>query len=264
MSLFEIEPITVPLMPTEYFGEGRKPCGYTKTSPRAWTDKEIEWITSLKQQGFSIDDIAKSVDRSPVSISIKFKRMRKTDDTYNAEHLEDKYQSNQAFVDMVRPDSILDLYCGIKSWYKNNLPSETRIVTNDKDSSIEADHHEDAEYLVHKFLYERKSFDVIDIDPFGSGFECFDCAIKMAKKGLIVTFGEYGHKRFKRLDFVSTHYGIKTIEDFTLSRMVDVVQRIGERNKKKLTPIITKQWNRICRVYFTIETIKVTSQWENK
>lgn len=263
MCLFDIEPISVPLMPEEYFGTQKKPCGYTKTSPRAWTDKEIEWITSLKQQGFSIEAIAKSVDRSPISISIKFKRIRKTDDTYNSEHLEDKYRSNKDFIDMIKPESILDLYCGVKSWYRNNL-SDVKIVTNDKNSSIEADYHEDAEYLVHKFLYERKSFDVIDIDPFGSGFECFDCAIKMAKKGLIVTFGEYGHKRWKRLDFVSTHYGITTLDDFTLGRLVDVVKGIGERNKKKLNPVITKSWNRICRVYFSIDPIKVTSQWNVK
>lgn len=258
--LFNIPKRIVPPIPKEFIGEEKKPCGYTKTNPRAWTEQEIEWIQTLKQQGFSIDDIAESIGRSSVSISIKLKRLRKTDDTYNSEHIEDKYTSNREFLQRIGGETLLDLYCGVKSWWKNN--SSLQVLSNDKDKTIEADYNEDAEILVHRLYYERKKFDIIDIDPFGSGFECFDCAIKMAKKGLIITFGEYGHKRFKRLDYVSTHYGIKRLEDFTLQRMLDVVYNIAERNKKRLIPVITKEWNRICRVYFQIETIKVTSQWE--
>ena len=60
-------------------------------------------------------------------------------------------------------------------------------------------------------------FDLIDLDPFGSAYDCFDLAIKMAKKGLCITLGELGHKRWKRLDFVSSHYGIDNIDNLTLS-----------------------------------------------
>ena len=43
--------------------------------------------------------------------------------------------------------------------------------------------------------YCGNQYDLIDIDPFGSVYDCLELAIKMAKKGIIVTYGEYGHKR---------------------------------------------------------------------
>ena len=51
-------------------------------------------------------------------------------------------------------------------------------------------------------------FDLIDIDPFGSAYDCFDLSIKIAEKGLIITYGEMGHIRWKRLDYVNRIYNI--------------------------------------------------------
>ena len=101
-----------------------------------------------------------------------------------------------------------------------------------------------------------KEYDIIDLDPFGSAYDCFDLAIKMAKKGLIITFGELGHKRFKRLDFVRRYYGIETLEDFTTDNLIKHIIKIGERNKKILKPIYVKEWRNISRVYFRIENTK--------
>ena len=250
----------VPIMPSEYKGKEKNPCGYTKTNPREWTEDELRWILKLKEEGYSLSEIAKSCSRSEVSISIKMKRTKKTDNSYNDDHINEKYEANLQYYNKVMPKTILDLYCGVKSWWKNNTNAD--VLTNDKDKSIKADYNEDAEYLIHKLYYERLKFDVIDIDPFGSGFECFDLAIKMAKLGVVITFGEYGHKRFKRLDFVKYHYGIETLDDFTIENMVNVVKQIALKNKKEATPIIQKKWNRIFRVYFTLTPIKITTQWQ--
>jgi hypothetical protein len=113
-----------------------------------------------------------------------------------------------------------------------------------------------------KLYYEGAKFDLIDIDPFGSAYDCFDLCVKMAKKGLIITLGEIGHKRWKRLDFVRSHYGIEKLEDFTSNRIVDEIIKIGARNKKKLIPIFLNDYRNISRVYFKIETLKITEQWE--
>ena len=79
----------------------------------------------------------------------------------------------------------------------------------------------------------------------------------MANKCLIITFGELGHKRFKRLDFVSRYYGIIDINDFNIDNLIKEVVKIGYRNKKQLIPIFTKEWRNIARVYFEIQPIKV-------
>ena len=104
-------------------------------------------------------------------------------------------------------------------------------------------------------IYENSKFDLIDLDPFGSAFDCFDLSIEMARKGLIITLGEIGHKRWKRLDFVRRHYDITSLDDFTSENIVKEIIKIGERNKKKLTPIFLNNYRNISRVYFKIEKL---------
>ena len=73
-----------------------------------------------------------------------------------------------------------------------------------------------------------------------------------------------GHVRWKRLDFVRNHYGINTIEELTSENIIKEVIRIGERNKKKLIPIVVKDYNLISRVWFKIEPFKIIEQWNDK
>lgn len=156
----------------------------------------------------------------------------------------------------INPKTILDLYCGTKSFYK-----ELGATTNDINKSIESDYHEDAFKLICKLYCEGKKYDLIDLDPFGSAYDCFDLAIKMANKGLVITLGELGHRRWKRLDYVRTHYDIENLNDYTIENIIKYIQKIGKRNKKKLEVWKYKEWRNTGRVYFKISNIKITEQW---
>lgn len=248
-------------MPEEYKGKKSKKSEFTDTSPRKWTEKEIEWMKQKRSEGYSLTDIAKAMDRSEVSVSVKFKRLGKRANTYNAKHIDDKYAANDAFLEMICPSTVLDIYCGNGYW-RNKIAQG--VTSNDINPELHSDYHEKSELLIHKLYYEGRKYDIVDLDPYGSAYDCFDCAIKMAKKGIIITFGELGHKRFKRLDFVRSHYGISTLEDFTTENLIKEVVRIGLNNKKQLTPVIIREWNRISRVYFKIEKLKVFEQWHLK
>lgn len=240
-------------------GKTYKGCGYTKTAPRQWTETETAYILKEKEQGVSVDDIAKELGRSKVSVATKLKRLGKSNGTYNEDHVEDKYQTNRMFCENIGAKTVLDVYCGSQSWYRSNGYDAT---TNDLDKGFEADHHMDALKLCCKMYVEGKRFDIVDLDPFGSAYDCFDLAIKMARKGVVVTFGELGHKRWKRLDYVRRYYGIKSMEDFTLDNLVKGVQKIGARNKCLLTPVFQREWSRIGRVWFRKDTMKITEQWD--
>ena len=259
-TLLDFERREVPVMPAEFFGEVGKGCGYTDTPPRRWTERELEWIAGLKANGYTNAEIAQSVGRTETSISIKMKRLGKSCETYNDGHREEKYEANLAFYERCRPDSILDLYCGTESFWRNN--TETYTFTNDIDKEIPADRHMAADKMIAELYSRDFRFDLIDLDPFGSAYDCFDLALKMARKAVIVTFGEMGHKRWKRLDFVRTHYGIDSVSDFTTQRLIDEFIRIGRRNKKEAQPGIVKEWPRISRVYFELTQIKTTEQWK--
>lgn len=73
-----------------------------------------------------------------------------------------------------------------------------------------------------------------------------------------------GHKRWKRLDYVRTHYDINSLEEFTTENIINYIKKIGLRNKKNLIVWQCREWQNISRVYFTIEGEKITEQWNTK
>ena len=252
-------------MPSEYMGEyiiNGKGRGGGITTPRKWTQKEIDWVLELRENGYSIPQIAESCGRSEVSVGIKIKRIGKSNNTYNDGHILEKNALNDKFIEVIAPKSICDAYCGEQSYYSKY---NAKLLTNDINTDFtNANYHLDALKFMCMCYYKGRTFDIVDLDPYGSAYDCLDLAIKMAKKGLIVTLGELGHKRWKRLDYVSRHYGINTIEEFTINNIIKHIQKIGERNKKTLNVWKSIEWKNIGRVYFQIDNIKITEQWGNK
>lgn len=251
----------IPIMPDEYKGKLCGPAGGNKGEQRKWTKQEVEWLKKMLSDGYSRNEIAKSMSRSIVSIELKQKRLGKKNGNYNKYHILDKYNINQQFLDVISPKSVLDVYCGKESFYKKRGYNAT---TNDINNDIDADYHKDALKLMCELYCKDMKYDLIDLDPFGSAYDCFDLAIKMAKKGIIITFGEIGHKRWKRYDFIGPHYGIYNESDFTIDKLIKRVQDIGKCNKKDLVVFKYREWGQIGRVWFVIKKIKVTEQWGDK
>lgn len=243
-------------------GKELKKGKYVKSTPKKWSDEEVEWAYNKKEEGYTYKEIGEALDRTEVSVSIKVKRHTKKNNTYNKDHVDGKYEDNKLFIENISSvKSLLDVYCGVMSYWKTNHP-EIKVVTNDKDKNIDADYHMDSlKILYHEYIKGNK-YDIIDLDPYGSAYESFDLAIKMAKKGLIITYGEMGHKRWKRLDYVSKRYDIDSIEDFTIDKLIEKTILIGKRNKKELTPVIITNNKLISRVYFKIGEYKESSQWK--
>lgn len=259
-TLLSFEERQVPTLPDEFRGEEHRPCTYTISAPREWTKEEEEFVKGLKSSGYTIKEIADATGRTETSISIKFKRLGKGNERYNEPHRKEKYDANRSFYEKIRPRTILDAYCGTERWWLNNCP-DCAVTSNDSNKDISATFNLPAEKLIAKLYAEDYSFDLVDLDPFGSAYDSFDLALRMAKKGIIVTFGEMGHKRWKRLDFVRRYYGIEDLSDFTTERLIQEFRKIGMRHKKDCAPIIIKEWPRISRVYFEIREIKIVEQW---
>jgi len=241
------------LISTEYKGGG-----YTKTNPKRWSDAEIKWCLEKKSEGYSTSEIAEALGRSDISVQIKLKRQTKSNDSYNEKFRELKYFANESFLNHVQPSSVLDVYAG-NSWWSQNVQN---CVTNDADEKFNTDHHEDAFDLMCQMHLGGRKFDVIDLDPFGSAYECFDLAFRLATKGVVISFGEWGHKRWKRTDFVEPRYGIPSVEDWSEEKFIAEAQRIALLHKKKAVVFDSLQYSNFLRVYFVIERHKETSQWE--
>jgi hypothetical protein len=156
---------------------------------------------------------------------------------------------------------VLDVYAGNSWWASQGIET----ITNDKDAKFQTDYSLDALDLLCKMKLDGKKFDIVDLDPYGSAYDCFDLALKLAKKGLVVSFGEWGHKRWKRLDFVEPRYGIRTLEEYGHGELfIQEIQRLARCNKKQATAAITLQYGNFVRVYFELTEIKITEQWEEE
>lgn len=225
--------------------------GVIKSIPRKWTNSNIKELLDLKKNK-TIKEISKIINRTENSIKIKLKRLKLKNDTYNEKHREDKYNTNKLFLDFLKPKSILDVYAG-NSYYKKN--TNIKVVDNDIKGK-ETDYKLDAlEFLI---LNKNKKFDLVDLDPFGSAFHCFDLALTIAQKGLIITFGEYGHKRWKRKDFVQYRYNINNLDEFNADKFNKYIIERAKIYNKELNVFITKDYQNIIRTYFIINKIKKT------
>jgi hypothetical protein len=240
------------IMPAEFYGEIIKSNGSVKTNPRVWTEPEVEWILEKKALGYKNDQIAKAIGRSEVSLQIKLARVRKVKNLYNSDTRDIKYMANKEFLQKVEPVSILDLYAG-DSWYKKY--PKAKLTTNDKDEKFDTDYHLDAIKLLCKLTFEGKRFDLIDLDPYGSAYECLDLAVRQTDSALIVSFGEWGQKRWLRYDYVGPRYGIWSIEEFTEDKFITTVQNKALLQGKKLTTIKSIQYTNFLRVYFTVDKL---------
>ena len=88
------------------------PNPYVKTTPRRWTESEIEYMLQLKEEGKSLKEICNILDRSIASVQVKLKRLKKKDGSYNQKHSSEKNEINLKYVEYLKPKTILDLYSG--------------------------------------------------------------------------------------------------------------------------------------------------------
>lgn len=238
-------------MPEEYKGKLLQTNKFRKTTSRKWTQEEVQWLNYLLMKGYTSKQIAESMDRSVTSVEHKRKKETENNRQYNKDHILEKQEINALFIEKIKPRSVLDLYCGYGTSYIG-----CDVTSNDINPKYDADYHMDAYRLLCKLYSEQKHYDFIDIDPYGTGYDCFDLGIKMARKGLAITFGEMGSKRFRRLEQVWMNYDIKTMEEFNIDNILRKVMRLGYKNKKELIIYDKKDWQRISRVWFIIKPFR--------
>ena len=222
--------------------------GVIKSIPKSWDETEIKNMLELKKQGLGFDLIGKQLGRTAYSCNRKYYKMMKKLDTYNDKHRGKKYEYNKQFLNEIDANNILDAFSGGVSWYKKN--TDLKVIDNDikvKGSDFKLDAFD--------FLYQhrKQKIDIVDLDPFGSAFDCFDFALEIAQKGLIVTFGEIVGRRFNRQDFVWHRYGIESIEDFNTDKLSEYLEKRALIYRKKITPIIKAEMTNISRVYYKVE-----------
>lgn len=224
-----------------------------------WTDELVEKLRWLNELGYANKVIAEELGCSVDQIKYKLSGIRKKDNTYNSDHVEEKYSINTDFFWDINPKSILDPFCGIKRFWKQFESKEVVVVDNDKEQKFSADFHEDAKKLLKTMFKLKVKFDMVDIDPYGDCFSCIDLAIQIAEKGLIITNGFLKNNRFEskkgKNSFFRINYGdsfIPTCEGLENY----IIERARAFGKKLTVYAHCPKWKNCDRIWFIVEKME--------
>lgn len=159
-------------------GNELKKTPYTKTTPRRWTKEETTLLTKLIQNKYTTKQIARKLNRSETSIAIKRKRLnkKKGQGNYNKQHYKEKQKNNKKFIQYIQPRNVLDVYAGENTQYQ-----QYKTTSNDINIECNTDYHMDGyKFMIQEYL-QGHHYDFIDLDPFGSCYDCIDIAMKLIR-----------------------------------------------------------------------------------
>ena len=236
--------------------------GCTITQQRKWPKEEEEFLME-KVKSHTLKEIAICLGRTYQSVHLKHKRLNKKPIGNNTPNIIGKHETNDMFIRKLNPKSILDLFAGNQSYYDRY--ENIKVVSNDRYNQNNT-YNEDARDLLLSLNFYKEKFDIVDIDPFGGAFDYIELSLMIANKGIIITYGEFGQKRYKRIDYVEHRYNIDTLKKFNIDKIIKETCKLGLRHKKKLTPIkILDSRKMIYRVYYKITpTPKTPTSKNNK
>jgi hypothetical protein len=215
---------------------------------------DIDVIVVLKANGYNTDQIATAASRTSESINNKSKSFSTKTIGSNTAGIKGKYETNDIFLSQIKPKSILDLHAGKHSYYDPySSINNTKLITNDKKYKGHT-YKGDAGKVASLLYGQGESFDIVDIDPFGSAYSCFMSGIQMADKALIITFGDIKNAiQYRNIQTYGPRYSVLEIEELTISKILNEVNRIASICKKVLTIKHHLTTGKMHRIYFEVK-----------
>lgn len=166
-----------------------------------------------------------------------------------------KFQLDKDFVKYLQPKEILDVYAGTSNTYPKDI-----TITNDINPKCNTKYHMDALEFCKQFSYDS-TFDLVDLDPFGECNKVWKEGIRLANKGIIISYGELKTYRYHKgdseywkpilgkynLDYINNIHSLKYA---LIKRTIE----LGVENGKNLIPwyIWLPTWTWM-RVYYEIK-----------
>ncbi len=222
--------------------------------------KEIEkQIIELRNEGFTTAHLMEKFNLTHRDIEGVIAKHRKKKGTYNLDHIEEKYIVNAELFEEVKPETVLDLFCGTGRFWHTNYSDKAKVIDNDTEKNIPCLLHCDALELLRLFKKMGTTFDMVDVDPYGCSGEYIELAIQVAKKALVITDGSI-KKVFRTPNlckgFMQNHYGIdKPLKRDAFNDVIEHIIKVAHEKYHKRLTVFTylPKWKTCDRVWFTIE-----------
>lgn len=208
-----------------------------------WTKEEIDLLQS------DINQAIRTLGRTKKACYQKLKELKKIDGSYNKDHIDEKYRINEKFLKLLEAKTVIDAYAGNKSYWKRF--ERLDVITNDINVNFNTNFHMTAEKFI-SFLGEFGiRADIVDLDAFGSPWKEFEESIKIAKKGLIMTFGDKIYSQFNdSKEFSEKRYGVS---DYDIYAIMDSYKEKAKNQGVVLEVYSMVSWKQTWRVWFIIK-----------
>ena len=166
----------------------------------------------------------------------------------------EKYVLNKKLIEELNIKTVCDAFAGLESSY-NKLSNIDTICSNDIAENANTNNHLKAFSFLALMIGNNKKFDLVDLDPYGSCYDCWPLAIRLAQKGLIISYGDYCNWRYKRTEIINSRYGeCNSVEEFEQNLLRETERVAYNYGPKKLTALhIWKPNAYFMRVYYKIE-----------
>ena len=172
--------------------------------------------------------------------------------TFSKKEGQKKFKLDKDFFQYLKAKSVIDAFAGTCKTY----PKEVTL-SNDINKAVKATYHMDA----NKFLNSlTQTADLVDLDPFGCCNNCWEQGIRLANRGIIITYGEVKVWRYHCKDY--EYWGKilgENLKDYATSihslkyALIKRTIELGEEQGKKLRPwhVWMPMWTWL-RVYYEI------------
>lgn len=165
-----------------------------------------------------------------------------------------KQDVDRKFVNELGVTSVVDAFAGDSKKYAT-LKNVT-VITNDIDQKCNTQYHLPADRFLAQMYADARNIDLVDLDPYGSCWDCLPLAVKLARKGLIVSYGDFSNWRYKRWEIIQYQVGCipKDIEHYRAMLIGVTIQMGMSYAKKKLVPMYSFSPNKyFTRIYYKVE-----------
>jgi tRNA G26 N,N-dimethylase Trm1 len=148
----------------------------------------------------------------------------------------------------------VDAFAGMNKKYATM--KDVKVITNDIDQKCPTEYHLPADRFLSQMYADARNVDLVDLDPYGSCWDCLPLAIKLARKGLIISYGDFSNWRYKRWEIIQYQVGCipKDIDQYRGLLIGVTIQMAMSYAKKKLVPVYAFSPNKyFTRIYYQVQ-----------
>ncbi len=240
--------------------------GIQKRVSKKWTEVDENLLLDLREQGKTYPEISKIMNRTTSSLKHKYVRLNQSANDDKHHHPKEKTQQVES---LLNGDSlkILETNAGkgnltqVYKRYGSVLAQDISRESVEYLKSLELDNVEikqvDSFRKIHKYIYEGRKFDVIDLDPYGLPSRYFPHVFDLIDDGILfVTFPKVGIQQINKITVkhYDVFWGINVSEASEQERIIhEKMADYGFRGLKKVELMDVVDLGRVFRFAYKVK-----------